>query len=471
MRWFPPKADRLAQATGKRQEFLMTKRKKTRSSASLTKKQMSRRRREERYLRWIWIGVGAIAALVVVLLATGLILQSTQSVAVVNDEPIRVGEYQKRLRFWTSYYDFLAPGSFDNLQAEQRTSFYREIADQLIEEELVRQEANKQGVSVGDDEIQVEIEETWFQHYRTPPTPTPSPTPDPQRTPTAPGTPLPSPTPDTEEAFQTRYQQFVDEVLKPAQLNETYFRQLVEASLLREELQLALVPDVPEQEDQVRFRYLNARDGEDASAKIAAIQSGASEQVHARHILVETSEQAQDILDRLQAGEDFIALAAEFSTDESNKDEGGDLGWFGRGQMVAEFEQAAFEGEIGLYPTPIETQFGYHVLEILDRETRPYDPEEEMIDAGWYGKPALSERFGPLFAEILFDSEVGLLTEPVPTQFGVAVVELLEHTLRELNQAEQDSKRAQIFEQRLSEIREEADIQDLWDESMIPRDL
>jgi parvulin-like peptidyl-prolyl isomerase len=449
----------------------MTKGRKTRQNSNLTRKQVSRRRREERQLRWIWIGVGTVAALVVLLLAIGLIMQSSQSVAVVNNRPIRVSNYQKRLRFWYSYYDYLSPGAFDNLQPEQRLTFYQDIADQLIEETLIRQEADKNGIEISDDEIQVEIEETWFQHYRTPLTPTPSPTPDAQATPTVSGTPLPSPTPDTEEAFQTRYQEFIDSVLRPAQVSEAYFRELVEASLLRTRLQAALVPDVPSEEEQVHFRYLNAQDAQDAQLKIEAIQSGTAEQVHARHILVEDAEQAQEILERLQAGEDFGTLAAEFSTDESNKDSGGDLGWFGRGQMVSEFEQAAFEGEIGLYPTPVETQFGYHIIDVIARENRPYDPDEEMIDAGWYGKPDLSERFGPLFAEILFEAEIGLQLEPLPTQFGVAVVELLEQEVRALSADEQESRRAQTFQKRLDEIREKADIQDNWNESMIPSGL
>jgi peptidyl-prolyl cis-trans isomerase D len=444
----------------------MTKGKKTKPGAASTRKQLSRRRREEQQLRWIWIGVGAIAAVIVILLAIGLALQNTQPVAIVNDQPIRIGEYQKRLRFWKSYYDYIAPGTFDNLQAEQKSAFYRDIVDQLIEETLIRQEADKNGLVVGADEIQTEIEETWFQHYRTPPTPTPSPTLDPQSTPTAAD---PSPTPDTEEAFQTRYQEFVDRVLRPVRLNEAYFRRVVQTSLLRDKLQTALVPDVPDEQDQVRFRYLNAGDAQEAQSTIADLQSGTTEQVQARHILVDTPDQAQDILDRLQAGEDFAQLAAEFSIDESNKDQGGDLGWFGRGQMVAEFEQAAFEGEIGLYPTPVETQFGYHIIEVIAREDRPYDPETVMVDAGWYGKPELAQTFGPLFAEILFESEIGLLPEPVPTQFSIAVVELLDHALRELDEDEQQALQAQTFQNRLDEIREEADIQDKWNESMVPR--
>ena len=449
----------------------MAKGRKPKSSTTLTRKQASRRKREQQQLRWVWIGVSTLAALLVITLATGLILQNTQSVATVNDEKIRLSDYRKRVRFWVNYYEQQMPGAFDNLDAEQRTGFYRDVVDQLVEEKLIRQEAQKNGLSVSDEEIQREIEESWFQHYRTPPTPTPSPTPDPEATPTEPITPLPTPTPDTAEAFQARYQEFEDQVLKPARLDEAYFRQFVETSLLREKLQTALVPSVPTEEDQVHFRYASARDDADARRVMADLESGVTDQVHARHILVDTAEEADTVLQRLQSGEDFGALAAELSTDESNKDQGGDLGWFGRGKMVPEFEQAAFEGEVGLLPTPVETQYGYHIVEILGREDRPFDPDEELIDAGWYGKPDLAERFGPLLAEMLFNSEIGLLPDPIPAEYGVMVVELLDHGVQQLDENDQDARRAQLFESRLDEIREEADVQDSWDASMVPRGL
>jgi parvulin-like peptidyl-prolyl isomerase len=449
----------------------MAKGKKARSNTTLTRKQLSRRKREKQQLRWVWVGVGILVALVVITLATGLVLQNTQSVATVNDEAIRLSDYQKRLRFLVNFYEQQMPGALDNLDTEQRAGFYRDVVDQLIEEKLIRQEAQKVGLTVSDQEIQQEIEETWFQHYRTPPTPTPLPTLDPEATPTEPTTPLPTPTPDTEEAFQTRYQEFVDQVLEPAGLNEAYLRQVVETSLLRDRLQTALVPTVPTEEDQVHFRYATARDDADARRVMADLESGVTEQVHARHILVDTAEEANAALQRLQGGEDFGALAAELSTDESNKDQEGDLSWFGRGQMVPEFEQAAYEGEIGLYPTPVETQFGYHIIEVLAREDRSFDPDEKLTDAGWYGKPDLAERFGPLLAEMLFNSEIGLLPDPIPAEFGVMVVELLEHATQELDEDDQDARRAQLFQSRLDEIREEANIQDSWDVSMVPRDL
>ena len=94
-----------------------------------------------------------------------------------------------------------------------------------------------------------------------------------------------------------------------------------------------------------------------------------------------------------------------------------------------------------------------------------------MTDAGWYGKSELAERFGPLFAEILFESEIGLLAEPVPTDFGVAIVELLERAVRPLDEMDQEAKRTALFEQRLTELREQADIEDKWDLSMVPAGL
>ena len=447
----------------------MGKRRKTKGS-KLTKKQVARRRREQRQLTWIWASVGVVVVLVVLVLVAGLVSQNTRAVAVVNGQPIRVPEYQKRVRFWYHYYDgYLMPGAFERMEPQQQTDFYQGLVQDLIEETLIQQEADKRGVIVTEDEVQVALEETWFQHYRVPLTPTPSPTADPDAPPPEEGTPLPTPTPDTEEAFQANYAEFVETVLKPARVSEDEFRHIVKASLVRERLQLALVPDVPVEEDQVHLRYDFAQDGAAAADQIARFQAGVEEQMHARHILVATQEEAEAVLKRLEAGEDFAALAAELSTDESNKDQGGDLGWFGRGRMVAPFEEAAFDGQIGLYPFPVQTEYGFHVIEVLEREERPIDPEEVMVDMGWNGKAQLAERFGPLFAELVFDAQIGLIPEPIPIESGAAVVEVLEHQVRTLDELEREQRRAELFQGQLDGIREGAEIQDLWKADMVPR--
>ncbi len=108
--------------------------------------------------------------------------------------------------------------------------------------------------------------------------------------------------------------------------------------------------------DEVKARY---------EKEIAAITP--EDEIRARHILVKTEEEAKAIIKDLDAGKDFIEIAKEKSTDP-NKSEGGDLGYFGKGRMVPEFEAAAFALEKGAYSKePVKTQFGFHVIKIEDK--------------------------------------------------------------------------------------------------------
>lgn len=103
------------------------------------------------------------------------------------------------------------------------------------------------------------------------------------------------------------------------------------------------------------------------AAYTAKFPVGSGEQEYkASHILVETEQKARELLALLDGGADFSGLATEHSTGPSGP-RGGDLGWFGKGQMVAPFEKAVMDMEAGNYTGPVQTQFGYHLIFLNDR--------------------------------------------------------------------------------------------------------
>jgi peptidyl-prolyl cis-trans isomerase C len=123
-------------------------------------------------------------------------------------------------------------------------------------------------------------------------------------------------------------------------------------------------------DDEVRARY---------DKEIAA--QPAVNEVHARHILVKTKEEADAIIKELDGGAKFEDLANKHTTDPSGKTSGGDLGWFGPGQMVPEFEKAAMALEPGSYTKePVQTQFGWHVIKVEDKRPKQPPAFEQVKD-------------------------------------------------------------------------------------------
>ena len=115
-------------------------------------------------------------------------------------------------------------------------------------------------------------------------------------------------------------------------------------------------------------------------------QFSTPEQVHAEHVLLKTADkddaavkkQAESILAQAKGGANFEDLAKKYSEDDSNKAKGGDLDYFGRGQMVKEFEDAAFAAKPGDIVGPVKTQYGYHIIKVLDHRQAQTKPLAEV---------------------------------------------------------------------------------------------
>ncbi len=375
--------------------------KKARSSVPIVNRRtLSRREREDRYRRWVYLGGGIVLALIVGVLSFGLYRQlvvlPASPIATVNNVVIRTDTYQRWLRYRRydirNYLSRLEEqlGQLDPNDANQQAlysyfaqqqqqiqaqliSLDQTTLDELIDDELIRQEAQRRGLAVTPEEVQREIE-TNFGYDRNPPTPAPTPTAvtatEPLTVTATPSpTPYPTPTPMTEERFQELYTSYIQEAQKNAGFGEADLRSLVTVTLLRNKLQEAMATEVPT----------------------------TTEQIHARHILVEKEEDAKAALERIQKGEDFATVAKEVSTDTSNKDSGGDLGWFPRGQMVPEFDEAAFALQPGQVSGLVKTTYGYHIIKVEERDpNRPLDESalaerrSQALD-GWLSKQRSSD--------------------------------------------------------------------------------
>jgi parvulin-like peptidyl-prolyl isomerase len=224
------------------------------------------------------------------------------------------------------------------------------LPEEIVEEQLIRAEAAKRGLTVTSDEVDTRLKElVGYQDPNAVPTPAPTvvvPTPA-EGQPTAAPSVTPGPT-----AAPTRTPTRADRRNETFDIKLRDYRRLVatDEKVIRSQVELDLVR-----------RKLFDELGKDVPAT--------GEQVHARHILVADEGVANTTVERLKAGESFEALAAELSLDTSNSGEGGDLGWFGRGAMVGEFETAAFQLQPGQISAPVKTQFGWHIIRVDERDS------------------------------------------------------------------------------------------------------
>ena len=223
--------------------------------------------------------------------------------ALVNGQPIGQEEYEKQVAQVEAFFaqEGLDPESEEG--RERLAQARRQVLEQMIDQELIRQAAVEMGVSISEAELEAGIQDI---------------------------------------IEQSGGQEEFDQSLQGMGTTYDDFRQMLLDQLLSEAVYSAVTASI----------------------------SPVAEQVHARHVLLPTRERAEEVLARLQAGEDFSYLAREYSEDISSRESGGDVGFFPRGVMPPEVEEVAFSLEVGETSEIVETQFGFHIVQVLEREER-----------------------------------------------------------------------------------------------------
>jgi foldase protein PrsA len=228
--------------------------------------------------------------------------------ALVNGQPISRQEYEKQVAQVEAF--FIQEGlDLESAEGSERLAqARRQVLEQMIDQELIRQAAEGMGVSIADSQLESSLQDIIDQS-------------------------------GGREEFDHSLQA----------MNTTYedFRQMLLDQLLSEAVYSEVTESI----------------------------SSTAEQAHVRHILVTTRERAEEVLVRLQAGEDFAFLAGEYSEDISTRETGGDVGFFPRGVMPPEVEEVAFSLETGEVSGIVESQFGFHIVQVLERGEREISVE------------------------------------------------------------------------------------------------
>lgn len=210
-----------------------------------------------------------------------------------------------------------------NLPADQKKMLEKQINDQVVES-LIREQvliagAKNEGIDISDEDINKRLEEI-------------------------------------KKSFPSA-KEFQD-LLKKQDQTEEDVKKFIKTQMIIEKLKGKLSKNKTKVSDKDVEDYYNKN----------KFQFQDQETVKARHILLKTSKSANEVLAKIKAGGDFTKLAKEFSTDPGSKENGGDLGYFDRNQMVPEFSKVAFSLKVGTVSEVVKSKFGYHIIKVEDKK-------------------------------------------------------------------------------------------------------
>ncbi|MDM8532424.1 peptidylprolyl isomerase [Anaerolineales bacterium HSG25] len=413
-----------------------------------TRRQRAYSKQEQEKIRQIYMGLGIIGALVVVLLALGFfysyVIQPNSTITKVNNTELTLQQYQDRVR----YERFLIDEQLGQIISEitrlreegndQFLQFYEQLGnqlqqqrflvdqqslDQMVEETLLAEKASADNVTVSEEDITEAINR--FLAGRTGGvteasasetvtalvnatataaewTPTPTRTPLPtiegseELTPTA--TPANTPTPGPTATLNVigtgelsnQYTSWLETLQTNADIDEATYRQYIKASVLREKMRDVISAEAPTTGEQsnarhilISFEHFQTPTPEPVEGEepVELTEEERAEEAEIAH--QETKQLADEIIGRLEAGEDFAELAEEYSDDPGSRFNGGELGFVTSGTFVESVDKAVFELPLNEVSEPIESQFGWHIIEVLergDRELSPSDYEQVQRD-------------------------------------------------------------------------------------------
>jgi len=291
---------------------------------------------------------------------------SRETVAEVDGHELTAGEFQQRYVAQMQAYQQQF-GSSMNAQLLRQLGIDQQVLSQMVDEQVAVIEAEQQGIRVSDDELAQRI----FA--------------------------IPGLQENGQFIGEARYEQLLRSQRPP--LTKGAFEERFRRSIMVDRLRAALTDWVGEQRsikyllidrDQVRQKIVVPASDIQRYYNDNIQQYQTQEEIRASHILLKTDgkdeatvrKQAEAILAQVKGGADFTELAKKVTEDEGSKATGGDLGYFSRGRMVPEFETAAFAMQPGQTSDLVRSQFGFHIIRLVDKKagtTRPLDEVRTQI--------------------------------------------------------------------------------------------
>lgn len=178
---------------------------------------------------------------------------------------------------------------------------------------------------------------------------------------------------------------------------EDSYKKYLKLNLLQEK---ALTEDIKVSDDEVKAAYDNIKN-----------------EINARHVLVKDEATAKKVKAELESGKDFAEVAKKYSTEEAAQTTGGELGWFGKGQMVPAFEEVAFKLEKNVISDPVKTDFGYHIIEVTDKRTikESFEEKKPELEKQLKLEKADKTTLLPKVAKLMKDADIKIKDEDLKT--------------------------------------------------------